>query len=104
MNCRAENRRIDRPPALREDISRVDALWSGLRRRNAGRGEWLFGDFTIADCMYAPLAIRFRTYGADLSALSQTYVDRVLAHPCVQAWLEQARLEPETIAPFEVGA
>jgi glutathione S-transferase len=90
--------------ALRSDIERVSELWSGLRSRFADAGRWLFGAFSAADAVYAPVALRFETYGVDLEEPAQSFVSAVLEHPAIQDWLCDAGEEQEVIAPAEVGS
>jgi glutathione S-transferase len=54
----------------------------------------LFGHFTIADGMYAPIVTRFRTYGVEVDPVSRAYMDTVLSDPDFRAWEEQARKDP----------
>jgi glutathione S-transferase len=103
MNCRATGRKVARTPELQKDIARIDALWSGLRAKYAAGGDWLFGEFSIADCLFAPVAFRFNTYQVDVSDASRAYMNTVLAHPKVRAWAEQARNETSTLEAFEAG-
>ena len=103
MNARATGRRVEMTEAVNKEIQRVSALWNDLRGRFADRGPWLFGDFSIADCMYAPMAFRFNTYGVPLEGLAQTYMKFVLAYPAMQNWLEAARAEKEVIESVEIG-
>jgi len=103
MNCRAQNRRINQTPALDTEISRLDHMWSGLREKYNSDGPWLFGDFSIADCFFAPMVFRFNTYGVALSQRSQDYIEQILSHPKVMLWLAQARNETETIDRAELG-
>ncbi len=107
MNCRA-TRAVTPTEAALKDIARIDAIWTELLQKNATNGPWLFGDFSIADVMYAPVALRFKTYlsatnSPEISEQSRAYVETVLAHPAIQAWVAAARLESETIAEEEVG-
>ena len=80
----------------RADIARVTSLWRTARETWGGKagGPWLFGHFTIADGMYAPIVTRFRTYGTEVDPVSRTYMDAVLADPDFQAWEAQARIDP----------
>lgn len=103
MNCRATGRKVAMSEALRNDIARIDRLWCELRTRYGTEGPWLFGAFSIADCMYAPVAFRFSTYGIALSELATAYRDSLLEHGQMQDWLRQARAESEAIAYAEVG-
>jgi glutathione S-transferase len=103
MNARAIGRRTPMTDELRADIERIDALWSDCRRRFGAHGPWLFGDYSLADAMYAPVALRFRSYGATLSPPAQNYLDTVLADPPLQQWIGAAATEPWSIADAEVG-
>ncbi len=103
MNCRAKNRKVPIYPELRNDIARVDRLWSEMRTRYSPLGPWLLGDFSIADCMFAPVVFRFNTYKPGVSALSQEYMVKMLEHPKIQLWLKQAKAEEEIISYAEVG-
>ena len=104
MNCRAVNRSVPMTAELQEDISRIDHIWTGLRKKHAGQGPWLFGKFSIADCMFAPVVFRFSTYNATVSEISKKYMENVLANPKIQLWLEEARKEVATIECEEVGS
>jgi glutathione S-transferase len=103
MNARATGRRTPMTAELRSDIERVDALWSDCRQRFAAHGRWLFGEYSAADAMYAPIALRFRSYGASLSPPAQAYLDTVLQHAPLQQWLAAAALEPWSIPYSELG-
>ena len=102
MNCRAR-RTIDINDAISSDIQRVDKLWQTLRNKYQHKGEWLFGEFSIADCMYAPMASRFNSYQPDLSALSQKYIDSLMNQPQVKIWYQQSAAETDVITESEVG-
>ncbi len=103
MNCRASNRHVALTPALEKEIRRIDSLWTELRGKYSADGPWLFGTFSIADCMYAPIVMRFSTYDIEVSASSAEYMQQLRAHPSIQAWLKDARAETETIESEEVG-
>lgn len=76
------------------DIARIDALWSQCRSRFGGDGPFLFGAFTIADAMFAPVVSRFFTYGpVQVSEGSIAYMEAVRALPAWTAWLDGARAE-----------
>ncbi|MEY4932944.1 MAG: hypothetical protein RLZZ403_1264 [Pseudomonadota bacterium] len=75
------------------DAARIDALWQDALDRHGGAGPWLFGRYTIADAMYAPVVLRFVTYGADLSPAARGYVATTLADPYLKAWLADAQAE-----------
>ena len=77
MNCRAMGRRVDLPKALTADIDRVFEIWSECQQRYDGDG-WLFGRFSIADAMFAPVVLRFRTYGINLPESAKAFPRRLL--------------------------
>lgn len=102
MNCRAK-RKVDLSAQAQKEIQRIDDLWSSLTARHTKTGVYPFGAFSIADVMYAPVVLRFRTYGIQLSAGSQAYCDAIYHHPAIQNWLENALLEMEIVAEDEAG-
>jgi glutathione S-transferase len=79
------------PDAL-ADVRRVVAIWHEALA--ASGGPFLFGRFSIADAMFAPVTTRFTTYGVDLDATSRAYVDAIAALPAMQAWRRDAATEP----------
>lgn len=92
--------RFDR---ARKDIERVSALWRECRERFGKSaedegGEFLFGRFSIADAMYAPVATRFVTYGVPLDPVCAAYVKALQAWPAMQEWTAAAAREPWVIA------
>ena len=103
MNARAENRRTPDDAARAADVARIEGLWNDCRTRFGAGGPWLFGEYSVADAMYAPVVLRFRTYGARLRAASQAYVDTALGDPHLASWLDAARAETWTIATSEIG-
>jgi glutathione S-transferase len=84
------------------DIARIDAMWRECRGAHGTGGPFLFGQFCIADAMYAPVATRFRTYSVALSEPAQAYADHILGLPAMQAWVRDAQAETEVIAHYEV--
>ena len=85
------------PPEGEADVARVQQLWHEVRSQYAQRGPWLFGEYSIADAMYAPVALRFRHYGAKFSsALVEAYQQQLVQDQHMQAWLADAKREVET--------
>ncbi|HEV2572449.1 MAG TPA: glutathione S-transferase family protein [Beijerinckiaceae bacterium] len=82
------------------DIARIATIWNECLR--AYGGPFLFGEFSIADAMYAPVATRFITYDVKLDAACAGYRDRILAWPAMQEWTDAALEEPEEIEELEV--
>jgi glutathione S-transferase len=74
------------PAEVAPDLARVDALWSACRQRFGAGGPFLFGRFSIADAMYAPVVSRCATYRLPLGADSAAYRDAVLALPALADW------------------
>jgi glutathione S-transferase len=103
MNARARNRHTAVTGALEADIERVDEIWNDCRSRFGESGPWLFGEYSIADAMYAPVVLRFNTYGARISQTARWYMASVLEDAALQEWLQAAKQEPWTIAADEVG-
>jgi glutathione S-transferase len=102
MNCRAYLPGKGRAPGVYEDIRRITAIWRECRERFGKGGEFLFGNFTIADAMYAPVVTRFITYGVELSGVEKEYCDTIFKLPAMQEWYEAARKEPHVIPEFEL--
>lgn len=102
MNCKASVE-LFVSEKLEEEIARIDAIWSCCRRKYSVTGEYLFGKFSIADCMFAPMAICFHSYGAKLSMEAQRYADTLLANPHIQDWINQGRAEEESVSMSNVS-
>lgn len=81
------------PEAL-ADARRVMTIWR--EALSTSGGPFLFGRFSIADAMFAPVCTRFVTYGVDLDATCRRYVDAVYALPALKAWFADAEREPKT--------
>ncbi len=81
---------------VEDDIDRICDIWRQGRRQFGARGKFLFGDFSAADVMYAPVAVRFKHYGIALDDVCQGYVEAVFALPPLQEWLAAAALETPT--------
>lgn len=84
--------------ACRQQIARIDGIWAGCRRQYGEAGRWLFGDFSIADVMFAPVALRFVTYSIHVSGLAREFVEAVCALASVQQWIEAAQTESESLS------
>ncbi len=75
------------------DIARITTIWRQLRQRFVADGDFLFGHFGIVDAMFAPVVLRFVSYGVTLDPVSQAYADSLLSLPAMQQWLDEAELE-----------
>lgn len=102
MNC------ARRPDARRwgadaeADITRVLAIWTDLLRRSGG--PWLCGEFGIVDAMFAPVVIRFRGFGVELSGAAHAYAGHMLAMPEMREWIAAGVAEPERLEKYETRA
>jgi glutathione S-transferase len=101
MNCRRSFPGLGRTVEVAADIERVQKIWSDCRARFGRSGPFLFGAFSIADAMYAPVVLRFRTYVVELEPVRREYADAVLALPALQEWVADGAAETEMIAAFE---
>ena len=84
----------------RADIDRIVIIWSECLQ--AYGGPFLFGDFSIADAMYAPVVMRFNTWQPALSDTAAAYARRVTQQPAVRAWIEDAQRETHVIPVYEI--
>lgn len=86
--------------ATQWELERLRGMWEGLLADSGG--PFLFGEWSIADAMYLPMASRLHTYAIDLSAhpRSRDWVHRLLNLPAFQRWETEARREPEEHAPY----
>lgn len=102
MNCRKKFADFRLAPEVLPDIDRVKAIWQKCRTEYGDKGAWLFGDFSIADAMFAPVALRFAGYDVPLNELLQNYVQSFLDHPDIIEWIAAGKQEKEIIESDEV--
>ncbi|MBM3597018.1 MAG: glutathione S-transferase family protein [Alphaproteobacteria bacterium] len=90
-------------PDVQENVNRITAIWLDCRTRfgSKAEGPFLFGAFSIADAMYAPVVTRFRTYSVDLTSDAAAYVKAVWETPSMQEWIEAAKREPWINTKYE---
>lgn len=100
MNLRASHPGKVNIDTVLKDLHRLETLWGGLLKRSGG--PFLFGPFTAADAMFAPVATRIRTYGLPVSDVAAGYVDAIYALPAFQEWLAMARHEPWIVDDDEI--
>ena len=94
MNTRKRYPGKGRTPEVLADIARIDAIWA------EAKGPFLFGTFTAADAMYAPVVLRFRTY--EVEVRKKSYMDAMLALPAMREWIEAAEREAESIPELDL--
>jgi glutathione S-transferase len=81
------------PDDVKPEIDRIVRIWEECRAKYAVGGPFLFGDFSVADAMYAPVAIRFLAYNIKLPAAAKNYQETILARPAVKEWIKGATAE-----------
>ena len=99
MNCRGRYPGKGRNPAVDADIARIQALWGDCLKRYGG--PFLFGAFSIADAMYAPVVSRFLTYDVKLAGALEQYAQAVLDLAALKEWYAAAAAEAEFVAEDE---
>jgi glutathione S-transferase len=106
--CPMNLRRSQKPPPrplgddVRSNVARIEAVWRECRKLYGKGGPFLFGKFTIADAMYAPVATRFDTYALPVSRSSREYMDAVMSTAAFRAWKADALKEKWIIPADEV--
>ena len=93
MNVCAEKPGVGRTPETEADIERIVAIWQSCRARHGGAGPFLFGTFSIADAMYAPVIWRFHTYAVEVPSAARAWMDTMRALPAMQEWRAAAATE-----------
>lgn len=101
MNMRSSFPEEGRKPGVQEDIDRVKAIWRQCRSRFGEGGPFLFGRFTVADAMYAPVVSRFRTFAVELGEEEKAYADAIWALDAMKEWAAAAEDEPMVIDSAE---
>lgn len=104
MNFRGKWENLKLSEAVQKDVNRIDQIWQETRAKFGASGDFLFGEFGAADMMYAPVASRFRTYGIQVSNVSQRYIDAILAHTLLKEWQEGAASETQIVEQDEIPA
>lgn len=103
MNCRAEGRQVAFDESCQKDIERIQAIWTECRLRYGHTGPWLFGRFTIADAMFAPVVFRFYSYGVNCHGEAENYMQTMMSDPAVLEWRAAALKEDAVIMGYEAG-
>ena len=102
MNCRLKTTvKLESEP-LKQEIDRVLSIWQSQRQQYSDAGDFLFGEFCIADCMYAPVVLRFESYGIPVEQIHRDYMDAILALPAMQTWVAEGIQENEVITASEI--
>ena len=100
MNIRRAPAEIDLPEGVTDDVGRIETIWKDALSRSGG--PFLFGAFSAADAMYAPVVNRFEIYRLATDETVLAYMERVKAHPAWRKWQEAALAEPWIVPEDEV--
>jgi glutathione S-transferase len=87
--------------AARLDIVRILTLWAEARARFGRGGPYLFGTFSAADIMFAPVVSRFATYGVGVPGFAAAYMEAIWDHEWMQSWITAAEAEEWVIEQWE---
>jgi glutathione S-transferase len=101
MNIRRPRRAIEVSEEALADVARIDEAFADARARFSGAGKFLFGEFTAADAMFAPVVNRFDTYDLQVSEVTRAYMAAMKALPAWQAWERDAFAEPWRMEHYE---
>ncbi len=93
MNLRRRYPGFRPSDAVLADLARIEALWTHARSMAATDGPWLFGDYSIADVFYAPVATRLATYNLPVGTEAAAYVRRHLSDPAFRRWRAMGQAE-----------
>jgi len=91
-------------PDVKAEVDRIIEIWNDCRRRFGAGGPFLFGAFSIADAMYAPVVSRFKTYSVPLEGSAAAYAETIWKLPQIQEWLAAARAETYRMPRYEAPA
>jgi glutathione S-transferase len=102
MNIRRPQKPVAMNEAVRKDIARIENIWRECRARFGKGGNFLFGRFSIADAMYAPVVSRFETFKVPVADDTRSYMNTILNTPAFSAWRDAALKESWTVPSDEV--
>jgi glutathione S-transferase len=88
--------------ALQSDLDRVETLWAHAAKFKS-EGPWLFGDYSLADCMFAPVAARIIGYDLPVSATARAYCETTLNDPAFKAWRTEGLKTTYDPFPYDMG-
>lgn len=103
MNLGRPPKPIADPSLIAADVARLYGLWRDCRGRFGAGGPFLFGAFSAADAMFAPVVFRLVHYAVPVDADLRTYVDAMLDLPATRRWIAEAAAEPWHVAEYEVA-
>lgn len=102
MNCRKNMVLSNIDDDLQSEIKRINSIWQDCRLNYQDQGEFLFGKFSIADAMFAPVALRFNSYGIEVGSIAKQYIQTLLALALMQEWIKAGIAEKSVIEEAEI--
>jgi glutathione S-transferase len=102
MNMRRKVNKRELSPEAAADAARLERAFKTAREEFGQAGHFLFGDFSAADAMFAPVVNRLHVYDVDVSSATRAYMDRMMALPAWKDWAAQAQAEPWVIDKHEI--
>lgn len=102
MNVRKDFKARTWAPEVQQDITRIQQIWNECRSTHGRSGPFLFGRFSVADAMYAPVVWRFYNYAVTLDPIAEAYCKVMLELPAMHEWRTAARAEKEVLPQFEM--
>ena len=101
MNCRRSPSPVTVSDACKADIERIQDLWEHAPGFSNGGGDYLFGSFSMADAMFAPVVFRFHRYAVPVRERTSRYIELMLVHPAMLEWVADANAEKDVIESEE---
>jgi glutathione S-transferase len=102
MNMRREVKKRELTPEASADVARFEQAFAQAKDKFGQAGAFLFGDFSAADAMFAPVVNRLHVYDVAVTPVTRAYMDAMMALPAWKEWQVQAKAEPWTIGKYEV--
>ncbi len=103
MNMRRKVKKLELSPDAAADVARLEGAFAAARAEFGQAGQFLFGDFSAADAMFAPVVNRLHVYDVDVSPGTRRYMEKMMAVPAWKDWSAQALAEPWVIDKYEIG-
>jgi glutathione S-transferase len=100
-NFRRPVRRLELTEAVEADVARIEAAWSHARKTFGAAGPFLFGRFSAADAMFAPVVNRLHVYDAKVTKTTRDYMNAIMALPAWKAWIKDAEAEEWRMDKYE---
>jgi glutathione S-transferase len=101
MNLHRPIRAVALSADARANVARIEQIWIECRERHSRLGPFLFGKFSAADAMFAPVVHRFRTYAIEVMPQAQAYMDTMMVQPAFAEWTKAGLAETLLIERFE---